>query len=189
MKTKFATVLLSTCLLASFSGSAFAQSSPAPELPAAANDAVILTSPGLGFPLADGVDELASTNTRIETYSIDAEGRAVTRSNQSYSSSGFSSGVYIGGSSKPTIFSLNSVGYAEYSSIYQDNVNPGESVQITYQTLDANNGSVLAGKNLSGVQSTGKVVLTTKVQKNTAVNAYLNNFTGNKTAVSGTFNW
>ncbi|MFP4978164.1 hypothetical protein ACE6ED_22355 [Paenibacillus sp. CN-4] len=181
MKSKIYTLLLSTCLVASFSGSALASPAPTP-----ADSTVGLYSPGPGFPLADGIDVLASSGAKVEKAVVN--GNFTTLSTQSYSSPGFTTGVYVGGS-KPTIFSLNSKGYAEFSSVYQQNVNPGESVQVTYQTLDANNGSVLAGKNLSGIQSSASVVLTTKVQKNTAVNAYLGNFTGHKTSASGVFNY
>ncbi|OXS73038.1 hypothetical protein B1B04_13830 [Lysinibacillus sp. KCTC 33748] len=180
-RNKIATLVLSTCLMASFSGSAFASSLPNSEA-SLTNDLNALYSPGPGFPLADGVDELATTDEGMLS-------AAATASTKSYSTSSFFTGVYVGGSSKPTIFSLDSVGYAQFSSVAQGNVNPGESVQISYQTLDANSGDVLAGKNLSGNQSTAKVTLTTKVQKNTSVNAYLHNFTGNEASASGKFNW
>lgn len=135
------------------------------------------------------MDTLASTEaetlTGAKTSSTNEVGILAAKS---YNSPGFTYGVYIGGT-KPTVFSLNSIGYAQFSSVYQNNVNPGESVSISYQTLDANSGSVLAGKSLSGIHSTAKVDLTTKVQKNTAVNAYLYNFAGNLTAASGNFNY
>lgn len=123
----------------------------------------------------------------------DADGEDVgnrNRASRSYASSGyFYTGLYLGGSANPHIFVLDNKGYAEYSSIYQRNMNSGENIQITYQTLDANTGSTLSGKNLSGLQSSGKVTLTTLVQKQKEVNGYLYNFTGNATEVSGNFNY
>jgi hypothetical protein len=135
-------------------------------------------------PTADGIDTLAHM-APIEAIAEDGTPFSI----KAYSSPGFTTGVYISGENGPMIFSLDSKGYAEYSSIYQAPVNPGETVQITYQTLNANTGSVLAGKNLSGVHSSGNVVLTTKVQANTPVKAYMYNYTGNNTAVSGNFNY
>ncbi|MHA7583377.1 hypothetical protein ACX12E_23790 [Paenibacillus vandeheii] len=198
MKNKIVTLLLSSFLLAT-SVSAAAASSPAPGFPLADGvdtlattssiSATNLSSPAPGFPLADGVDTLASQEAKVQAFSTE-EGRGISlQSVKSYSSPGFYTGLYIGGSSSPTIFALNDIGAAVYSSIYQQNLNAGESVQVTYQTLNANTGSTLAGKSLSGIQSSGKVDISTKVQKQTAVYAYMHNFTGNHTAVSGNFNY
>lgn len=197
MKNKIATLLLSSFLLAT-SVSAAAASSPAPGFPladgvdtlaASSTSASNLSAPAPGFPLADGVDVLASTAPKVQEFSTNESRGISLQSVKSYKSPGFFTGLYIGGSSSPTVFALNKNGYAEYSSIYQANLNAGESVQVTYQTLNVATGSTLSGKNLSGVQSSGKVDISTKVQAQTAVYGYMHNFTGNETAVSGNFNY
>ncbi|MGO4731843.1 hypothetical protein [Paenibacillus sp. 2KB_22] len=197
MKNKIATLLLSSFLLAT-SVSAAAASSPGPGFPLADGVDTLATSsisssnlsaPAPGFPLADGVDTLASTEAKVQEFSTNESRGISLQSVKSYNSPGFYTGLYIGGSSSPTVFALNSSGYAVYSSIYQANLNAGESVQVTYQTLNANTGNTLAGKSLSGIQSSGKVDISTKVQSQTAVYGYMHNFTGNHTAVSGNFNY
>jgi len=170
LKKKIATLLLSSFLLATSVSAA--ASSPAP-----------------GFPVADGVDLLASVPAKVYEISSNESRGISLQSVKSYKSTSFFTGLYIGGSSNPTVFALNAKGYAVYSSIYQANVNPGESVQVTYQTVSQATGSTLAGKNLSGIQSSGKVDISTKVQAQTAVHGYMHNFTGNETAVEGKFNY
>lgn len=127
-----------------------------------------LYSPGPGFPLADGID--------------------ISRSYTSYNSPSFSTGVYVGGES-PRIFDLNSSGYAQYSSVYQAPIDSSASISISYQTINAATGSVLAGKTLSGINSSAKVTLTTKVQANKDVNAYLRNNSNTAVRASGNFNY
>ncbi len=198
-KTIIASVLATTLLITSsvVNAAPITAKAPAPGFPLAdgidldatsiesqvSDTEITAIAPAPGFPYADGID-LCADEPPITITSGDA-----LYSRQHYSSSGFYTGVYVGGSSNPSTFELDNNGYAQFSSVSQESVNPGETVSITYQTIDAGNGNVLSSKSLSGAQSSATVTLTTAIQKNKTVNAYLRNYTGHETKASGYFNY
>lgn len=199
MKKKFIASLLSTTLLITSSLCVFADtikpdSSTDELIPIQLNDE--------GLPLADGIDIYADENADlrfqmadgidiggeegIETYSTNAT--KIRR--QSYKSDGgFTTGLFVGGSTKPTAFKMDKTGYAQFSSVYQEPVNSGDTVEIVYQVLGYNTNDVFSGKRLSGVQSIATVTLTSNVQGGEVVSAYLRNYTGHSTKAEGYFNW
>ena len=146
-KTIIASVLATTLLITSsvVNAAPITAKAPAPGFPLAdgidldatsiesqvSDTEITAIAPAPGFPYADGID-LCADEPPITITSGDA-----LYSRQHYSSSGFYTGVYVGGSSNPSTFELDNNGYAQFSSVSQESVNPGETVSITYQTIDA----------------------------------------------------
>lgn len=127
-----------------------------------------------GYPEADGIDIGPDAKPSINRYYFNTK---------DYSSSNFSVGVWIGGSSAE-YFSKGAVGFTRP---YQFNINePYNSIGITYQIYNTTNSDVRASKTLYGNYQHPDFDLETDRQN---FKAYLYNISGVPATANGVLSY